>query len=255
MDIIQRAKNQTNFIMSFPPIRYYLEKGLNETKSGILVKKSVFSELVEEFKGDLTKDNIMNNVDVEVLKKLDIQLLPKGLILILFHGMPLIGYNLQKISELFIHPGWVFHATSDVGLSSCSKNGFLLSPIELLFEKKSYPSERFNNLDLNSQRLTAGISFAYQDYLTYQDYTKRRNNKGGQVSGIGGFFIFPLYSLLTEGQVLTFDTVDRIGGFPEVSLLDQKQKDFHSFYFSLLLAKEKYDEILANFEEDIQFLI
>ena len=187
MGIIDEHKQKTIFIKSFVPIKYLLEKGRVEKKpEGLFIRKSEFAELIEHFRADLYRR--LTNEDVDKLKKLSITTPANGIILLLpYLKYPLVGFNLERVLSLFKFPCWLFHATTDEGLRSCSQSGFLLSPIEMILEKKSYLSSRFEK-DANIKRIEFGISFAFQDSRKYQAYGRQR----------GGFFIFPVNSHQSE---------------------------------------------------------
>ena len=150
MGVIEDSKQKTAFIKSFPPLKYFLEKGRIEIRTRFFSRKSEFHDTVNSFKSDLLR--YLTEEEIIKLAKLRIPVEQNGLILLLpYLNYPLVGYNLDKVHALFKNPGWLFHAITDTGLISSCNSGFLLSPVEMIFDKKQYLSSKFED-DPNVER-------------------------------------------------------------------------------------------------------
>ena len=248
MDSIEEHKQKTAFIKEVIPLKAILESARAEEKKGFIIKKSELAETVEAFREDLGR--WLSNEEIEKLKLLDIIVPPTGVVIFAPRlKYPLIGFNLDNIPLLFEKHGWLFHATTDLALDSCAQDGFLLSPFEMILEKKAYLSYKFES-DKFLERLKWGIPFAFQNATAYQSYIRRIDKH--TTLGFGGFFIFPISSVLVEGSILQFGGVD---GFPEIDLLDPAQSDWIALIDILIYLKNNYDNLLNNFNRSERFFV
>ena len=245
---VEEYNQKTTFIKGFIPLKAILESPRVEEKKGFIIKKSEFAETVEAFRGDLVRQ--LSNEEIEKLKLLDIICPSYGIILLPPElKYPLVGFNLDNTPLLFEKSGWLFHATTDLALNSCAQDGFLLSPFEMIFEKKDYLSYKFES-DKFLERLKWEIPFAFQNVTAYQSYIRRIDKH--TTLGFGGFFVFPVNSVLVEDSILQFGGVD---GFPEIDLLDPAQSDWIALIDILISLKKNYDSLLNNFSRSERFFV
>jgi hypothetical protein len=214
-DVLNDSAAKTEFIKSFPAIKFLLEKEFAKHGlfSDILHQKLInqYKSTINSFKADLTKR--LSEEEFFQLRGITFEV-PAGAVLVFIgdsddFSAPLLAFNIKNMPDLS-KKGWLFHATRN--LERISKDGLLRSPISSILEKKRYYTDVDSAI---GKRITDGISFAFQDYKKYMSYAGNRDNVKKYA---GGFFIFMLPSVLKEGLILDFaNTVD---GYPEVCLRD-----------------------------------
>ncbi len=259
--MIGTYRRKTEFIKSFVFLKYQIERGFVEADLGNAGERVLRRRRVTERRKDTLIESIksvehelrrmLDGDEIEKLKMLDIPA-PPGSIIFLppFLHVPIVGFNLDGVHELFQHPGWLFHATTDEGLRMVAGDGHLLSPVEQIFRKKNYLSEKFESTPVN--RVSFGISFAFQDAKRYQEYINRNEERTNELLGFGGFFIFPLGAVLRKGQTLWFGGID---GYPEIDLIDNRhfKKIISNILELLVYLKQDFDTLLNNLSEAIAF--
>ncbi|GEM_PF-3606409 len=216
---------KTAYVKSISVLKNYLEKGVGKYQSNksynisYNINRNIldkFGTLIETNKEQLRK--VLSQEDIEQLKKISFRVPQESVLLFLPRfERPVIVYNLKNLPD-FSLPGWVFHALGEYNLSKVSKTGTLESPLETIIQKKHYYSFKFWLNEKYPQRITDGISFSFQEYIKYQEYIKSRLGDPNRSDTPGGFFIFPLRSVLQPGLILDFRKVMDQGS--EVCLRD-----------------------------------
>ncbi len=218
---------KTAHVKSISSLSILLEKKMKKYGSWSMLGKKVgevYLQKVEENLDYLLK--VLTKEDIEQLKKMTFAVPPGSVLLFLpKFFVPVLAFNLQNIPA-FDKAGWLFHATPGENLARVSKTKLLQTPLETVIEKKHVYSFRFWEHSAYPQRLIDGISFAFQDVVKYQDYLSGQEPSRKKWTGkTGGFFIFPIRSVLEPGLILDFrETMD---GLPEVDLRDIKYHQYN----------------------------
>ncbi|MBI2666490.1 hypothetical protein HYX13_02665 [Candidatus Woesearchaeota archaeon] len=214
---------KTAVAKSIVPLRYFLEKGIarkierekdwfsDKYRYNKYGKK--FHEIIDNYATGLSK--VLSQSDIEQLKNIDYEV-PGGSTLLFLPGFvrPVLAYNIHSF-PYFTSRGWVSHAIPGENLEKVGKSGLLTAPLEMVFEKKRYFTEKNSAL---SKRLTDGISFSFQEFMKYQAYMCNVS-KGGARKTTGGMFFFSMKNVLADG--LIFDFASTIDGWPEIVLRDE----------------------------------
>jgi len=210
---------KTAHLKSVTSLQILLEKKMKKYGSWSRLGKKVsevYLKALEKNKEYLLK--VLTREDFEQLKKIWFSV-PAGSVLLFLPKFktPLLAFNLQQLPS-FDKPGWLFHATPGENLARVSKTKLLQTPLETVIEKKHMYSFKFWEHAAYPRRLIDGLSFAFQDFLKYQDYLSGQESHRKAVGEVGGFFIFPIRNALQPGLILDFrNTMD---GLPEVDLRD-----------------------------------
>lgn len=240
---------KTAVIKSVVPLRYFLEKGLAKKIKkmiNVISDKYVYNEpgkkfmkIIENYTPELSK--VLSSNDIEQLKDINYEVPPEATLLFLpGFRKPILAYNIHLLPD-FSSRGWVSHAIPGENLEKVSKNGILTAPLEMVFEKKQYFTEKDTDVP---RRLTDGISFSFQEYEKYQAY--QRNTK--RTSIVGGMFLFPLKPLLQPG--LIFDFAKTMDGYPEITLKDEAYLDNRADIISeILYSLNSYSEWINNYDD------
>lgn len=252
---------KTAVIKSIMPLRYFLEKGMAkriERKEKVYLVGEYtynnfgrkFHEILDKYRAELLK--VLSPTDLEQLKNIDYEVPEESTLLFISGFMrPVLAFNIHSF-PYFISRGWVSHAIPGENLEKVSKSGLLTGPLEMVFEKKRYFTEKKSAL---SKRLTDGISFSFQEFRKYQAYMSNIGPRGER-KPIGGMFFFLMKNVLADG--LIFDFANTIDGWPEIVLRDETYlKNRANFVAEMLFPIEhaypewigRYDDFKAFFKE------
>jgi len=242
---------KTAVVKSVVSLRYFLEKGITEKikmdlgyfnnyAHNKIGKK--YHQLIEENSAMLSK--VLSQKDLEQLKNIDYKV-PKDGTLLFLPGFkkPILAYNIDSF-PYFTSRGWVSHAIPGENLHKVGKSRLLTSPLEMVYKKKKYFTEKEGDL---SKRLTDGISFSFQEFMKYQVYMYNVS-KGEIKKPTGGMFFFPMKSVLAEG--LIFDFADTMDGWPEIILRDEAYLNNRADLIVKMLSSINYYSMwLDNFND------
>ncbi len=214
---------KTAMVKSVVPLRYFLEKGLARK---IVKEKDWFSDkykynkpgqkfhgIIDNYSAELSK--VLSQSDLQQLKNIDYKV-PDGSTLLFLPEFvrPVLAYNIHSF-PYFTSRGWVSHAIPGENLEKVGKNGLLTAPLEMVFEKKRYFTEKNSTL---SKRLTDGISYSCKELRKKQAYM-RNVSKKEKKKPTGGMFFFSMKNVLADGLILDF--ANTIDGWPEIVLRDE----------------------------------
>lgn len=241
---------KTAHVKSVSSLQILLEKKMKKYQSWTTLGEKV----AETYERTLTKNRdyllkVLTREDLEQLQKITFPV-PAGSVLLFLPKfvVPVLAFNLQNLPA-FDKPGWVFHATPGENLARVSKTKVLQTPLETVIEKKHVYSFRFWEHSAYPQRLIDGISFAFQDFVKYQDYLSGQEQSRRSSGKAGGFFIFPLRDVLQPGLILDFrNTMD---GLPEVDLRDVAYHQYNPRLVRdcLLALREKIPRMLEILDD------
>ncbi len=234
---------KTAAIKSIVPLRYFLEKGLAKKALNELGRYNKYGQQFHKIIADYTPElsKILTPYDIEQLKRIDYEVPAESTLLFLPEfRKPILAYNIHLLPD-FSSRGWVSHAIPGENLEKVSKSGILTAPLEMVFEKKQYFTEK--NTDL-PKRLTDGISFSFQEYEKYQAY--QRNTE--RTSTVGGMFLFSFKPILQPGLILDF--AKTIDGYPEITLKDEAYLDNRADIIAMILgALHSYSEWVKVYDD------
>ncbi len=241
---------KTAHLKSIISLEILLEKKMKKYRSWSGLGKKVvevYLKTLDKNKEYLLK--VLTTDDFEQLKKITFPV-PAGSVLLFLPKffVPVLAFNLQNLPA-FDKPGWVFHATPGENLARLSQTWLLQTPLETVIEKKHVYSFRFWEHSAFPQRLIDGISFAFQDFVKYQDYLSGQESHRKAVGKTGGFFIFPIRNVLQPGLILDFrQTMD---GLPEVDLRDVAYHQYNPRLVRdcLLTLREKIPRMLEVLDD------
>ena len=242
---------KTAHLKSVLLLQILLEKKMKKYRSWTPLGEKV----AETYGRALTKNKeyllkILTDEDIEQLRKITFPV-PAGSVLLFLpkFSVPVLAFNLEHLPS-FHQPGWLFHALPGENLARVSKTKLLQAPLETVIEKKHFYSWKFWENSAYPQRLIDGISLVFQDFVKYQDYLsgqeRNRKRSGGKV---GGFFIFPIRSVLEPGLILDFNkTMD---GLPEVDLRDIRYHQYNPMLVRdcLVALREEIPRLLKILDE------
>ncbi len=241
---------KTAHVKSVSSLQILLEKKMKKYRSWSGLGKKVaevYLNTLDKNKEYLLK--VLTTDDFEQLKKITFAV-PAGSVLLFLpkFAIPILAFNLQNL-PVFDKPGWVFHATPGENLARLSRSKVLQTPLETVIEKKHVYSFRFWEHSAYPQRLIDGISFAFQDFVKYQDYLSGQEHSRKATGKAGGFFIFPIRNVLQSGFILDFrNTMD---GLPEVDLRDVAYHQYNPRLVRdcLLTLREKIPRLLEVLDD------
>jgi len=241
---------KTGHLKSVSSLQILLEKKMKKYRSWSSLGKKVVEVYLKTLEGN--KDyllKVLTKEDFEQLKKITF-VVPAGAVLLFLPKflVPVLAFNPQNLPA-FDKAGWLFHAIPGENLARVSKTKLLQAPLETVIEKKHFYSFKFWEHSAYPQRLIDGISFAFQDFVKYQDYLSGQESHRKGRGEAGGFFIFPIRDVLQPGLILDFrQTMD---GLPEVDLRDIKYHQYNPRLVRdcLLALREKIPQLLNVLDE------
>ncbi len=249
---------KTAVVKSIRPLKYFLEKGLMENisydvKGSFRLNKirQRFLGTIDQYKDELRK--VLSDDDIEQLKVVSYRV-PEEATLLFLPGFfcPILVFNIHSLPD-FKSVGWVTTAVPGENLEMISKSGFLTSPLEQVFSKKRYFTDKTGGM---TKRFTDGISFSFQEYKKYQSYMQ--SLKSAKRGPTGGIFVFPIRNILTDARIL--DWANTMDGWPEIVLRDYayigKDVKLVELIASLLsIVSDIYPTWLALYPETKKFFM